>query len=118
MQNEHKLGYGRFEDPEPTSAHIASMIRADITTSHMDFGPTPKRMSPRLRHDLPTCPAISDFVNKPRNLGFAFAFDLPSPTPDGDSVNALARRVVFGAGTQTVRYRLSHAFESSIRYTF
>ncbi|MGB0647360.1 MAG: aminotransferase class III-fold pyridoxal phosphate-dependent enzyme, partial [Bradymonadia bacterium] len=104
----------RFEDPEPTSAHIASMIRANITTSHMDFGPTAQWMSdqitPRLQSLAERFPSL---VNRPRNQGFAFAFDLPTPK---HLMAYLGQRfwrgaVVFGAGTQTVRYRLSHAFE-------
>jgi RHH-type transcriptional regulator, proline utilization regulon repressor / proline dehydrogenase / delta 1-pyrroline-5-carboxylate dehydrogenase len=104
----------RFEDPEPSSAHLASMIRADLTTDAMDFGPMAERISalikPRIHALAKQFPAL---VAAPRNTGFAFAFDLPTPA---HLMAYLGQRfwrgaVVFGAGTKTVRYRLSNAFE-------
>lgn len=104
----------RFEDPEPSSAHLASMIRADLTTNAMDFGPMAQRIAklvePRLKALAQQFPNL---VTAPRNTGFAFAFDLPTPA---HLMAYLGQRfwrgaVVFGAGTKTVRYRLSNAFE-------
>ena len=69
----------RYKDPEPTSAHVTSIIRARITTALMDFGPTAERVEafikPRLKALSET---FSDLIEAPRCTGFAFAFDLPS----------------------------------------
>ena len=103
----------RFPDPEPTSVQLASLVRGRIHAEILDDTDTAKKIQalvePRLKDMATRYPQL---VGDPRGQGFAFAFDLPSP----DHMKAyLGQRfwrgaVVFGAGTRTVRYRLSNAY--------
>ena len=102
-----------FEDPEPTSAHPASLVRGKIHAEMVSTAHSAERIdklvTPRLHAIAAAFPGL---VKNPRAVGYAFAFDLPSP----DHLKAyLGQRfwrgaIVFGAGTHTVRYRLSEGF--------
>mgnify|MGYP001942629523 CR=1 FL=1 len=109
------LVMSRFEDPEPTSAHAASLVRGRLHLQWMlDHPDDHKRVQdlvwPRLQDMARRYPHL---VHNPRACGFAFAFDLPSS--DLLAPYYLQRfwrgAVVFGAGTRTVRYRMSSAFD-------
>ncbi len=103
----------RFEDPEPTSSHAASCVRglahadevADDASAWIEAD-VRKRLEDLSRR-------FPELVRHPRNTGYAVAFDLPST----DHLMAyLSQRfwrgaVVFGAGTKTVRYRLSTSYD-------
>ena len=103
----------RFADPEPASAHCASLVRgrihADMVSTSHNAERLEKLVVPRL---AAIAKAYPQFVGNPRATGYAFAFDLPTPA----LLDAfLAQRfwrgaVVFGAGTKTARYRLSDSF--------
>lgn len=102
-----------FEDPEPSSSHPASLVRgrlhAEMMSTAHSAGRIEKLVKPRLANIAAAFPHL---VDSPRACGYAFAFDLPTPA----HLNAyLGQRfwrgaIVFGAGSRTVRYRLSEAF--------
>ena len=103
----------RFADPEPASAHNASLVRgrihADMVSTSHNAERLEKLVAPRLAQLARAYPHL---VQAPRAAGYAFAFDLPTA--------GAARRVhrqrfwrgaiVFAAGTRTARYRLSDSF--------
>jgi len=103
----------RFADPEPASAHNASLVRgrihADMVSTTHNAERLEKLVRPRLEQLSKAYPHL---VGHPRASGYAFAFDLPTPA----LLDAfLAQRfwrgaIVFGAGTRTARYRLSDSF--------
>lgn len=103
----------RFKDPEPTSAHSASLIRGKLHADQMADDTAASRLQGWV---MPRLDAIAgrfnDLVANPRACGNAFAFDMPSPQ---EMLAFLGQRfwrgvIVFGAGKQTIRYRLSSAF--------
>lgn len=105
----------RFADPEPASAHNASLIRGRI---HADMVSTPhnadrieKLVQPRLAQVARAYPHL---VQHPRATGYAFAFDLPTPAHHDAFIGQRFWRgaVVFGAGTRTARYRLNDNFHA------
>ncbi|MGE3634102.1 MAG: aminotransferase class III-fold pyridoxal phosphate-dependent enzyme, partial [Sandaracinaceae bacterium] len=102
----------RFEDPEPTSTFAASLVRGRLHAANIDA---------RDAHALEArvAPHLAELekrwghrIENLRAHGYAIAFELASP----DELNAyLGQRfwrgaIVFGAGTRTVRYRLSTSF--------
>ncbi len=103
----------RFEDPEPSSAHEASLVRGRIHADMVSTSHSAERLEklvwPRLEKLASAYPHL---VQYPRASGYAFAFDLPAP----ELLAAfLAQRfwrgaIVFGAGTRTARYRLNDSF--------
>ncbi len=103
----------RFADPEPASAHGASLVRgrihADMVSTSHNAERLEKLVVPRL---AALARAYPQLVQHPRATGYAFAFELPTPA----LLDAfLAQRfwrgaVVFAAGTHTARYRLSDSF--------
>ncbi len=105
----------RFEDPEPSPAPPASLVRGRIHAEMMAMAHHAARLErlvwPKLRV---LAQAFPHLVDRPRARGFAFAFDLPS----ADHLKAyLGQRfwrgaIVFGAGERTVRYRLSEAYHA------
>lgn len=102
-----------FEDPEPTCAHPASLVRgrvfAELAASDPQAAVVEKAMRAHLAELSRRHPHL---VQNPRVTGYASAFDLPTP----EHLNAyVAQRfwrgnIVFVAGTRTVRHRLSSAF--------
>jgi len=104
----------RFRDPEPTSSHPASLIRGRLHLAHVrETEPVARAIEDRVRvHLEKLAGAFPELVRFPRGSGYAAAFDLPSPA----HLQAyLAQRfwrgaIVFGAGSRTVRYRLSSAW--------
>lgn len=105
----------RFADPEPASAHAASLVRGRI---HADMVSTPhnaerieKLVQPRLAQIARAYPHL---VQHPRATGYAFAFDLPTPAHHDAFIGQRFWRgaVVFGAGTRTARYRLNDNFHA------
>ncbi len=103
----------RFEDPEPSSAHNASLVRGRIHADMMATGHAATRIqelvAPRL---AAVAAAFPHLVGSPRACGYAFAFDLPTPAHLDAFIGQRFWRgvVVFGAGTRTARYRLSESF--------
>jgi len=118
-----------FPDPEPTSAHRASLVRGRV---HAEFVPSLEEddsddQSPETRSGGRPADVLEgyvatrlgelaarfpDLVLHPRVTAHALAFDLPTPK---HRAAYLAQRwwrgaVVFGAGERTVRYRLNGAF--------
>ncbi|MDH5492066.1 MAG: aminotransferase class III-fold pyridoxal phosphate-dependent enzyme, partial [Myxococcales bacterium] len=101
----------RFEDPEPTSAHAASLVRGRIHADWMRQDPDSAAIEALVRAQLAGLeghPLVAD----PRAQGYALAFELPSPQ---HLVAFLAQRfyrgtIVFGAGSRTVRFRLNRSF--------
>ncbi|MCA9602020.1 MAG: aminotransferase class III-fold pyridoxal phosphate-dependent enzyme, partial [Myxococcales bacterium] len=103
-----------FEDPEPTYAHTASLVRGlihaqSVADDQAEARGIEREVRERLEVVAKRYPML---VSRPRVTGYAVAFDLPST----DHLNRfLAQRfwrgvVVFAAGTRTVRYRLSRTF--------
>ncbi|MGE0403129.1 MAG: aminotransferase class III-fold pyridoxal phosphate-dependent enzyme, partial [Kofleriaceae bacterium] len=103
----------RFADPEPASAHNASLVRgrihADMVSTAHDAERLEKLVVPRLAQIARAYPHL---VKDPRASGYAFAFDLPTPAHLDAFLGQRFWRgaVVFGAGTKTARYRLSDSF--------
>lgn len=103
----------RFADPEPSSAHNASLVRgrihADMVSTSHNAERIEKLVSPRLAQIARAYPHL---VQNPRARGYAFAFDLPTPQHLEAFINQRFWRgaVVFAAGTRTARYRLSDSF--------
>lgn len=103
----------RFADPEPASAHGASLVRGRIhaemvTTSH-HAERLEQLVAPRLAAIAASYPHL---VLQPRATGYAFAFDLPTAAVLDAFLGQRFWRgaVVFGAGTKTARYRLSDSY--------
>ena len=104
----------RFEDSERTSAHPASLIRGRIHAEWMSDDEGARRVEAYARPLLLELAAqYPELVLAPRNTGYALAFDLPS----ADQLTGyLSQRfwrgvIVFGAGSETVRYRLNKSFD-------
>ena len=103
----------RFADPEPASAHNASLVRgrihADMVSMTHNAERLEKLVTPRLAQLARAYPHL---VLHPRASGYAFAFDLPTPQLLGAFIDQRFWRgaVVFAAGTRTARYRLSDSF--------
>ncbi|MDX2086889.1 MAG: aldehyde dehydrogenase family protein [Kofleriaceae bacterium] len=103
----------RFADPEPASAHAASLVRgrihADMVSTSHNAERLEKLVMPRLAQIARAYPHL---VGNPRGTGYAFAFDLPTPAHLDAFIGQRFWRgaVVFGAGTRTARYRLSDSF--------
>jgi RHH-type proline utilization regulon transcriptional repressor/proline dehydrogenase/delta 1-pyrroline-5-carboxylate dehydrogenase len=105
----------RFTDPEPASAHGASLVRgrihADMVSTSHNAERIEKLVHPRLAQIARAYPHL---VLHPRAAGYAFAFDLPTPAMHDAFIGQRFWRgaVVFGAGTKTARYRLSDSFHA------
>ncbi|HEY4056455.1 MAG TPA: aldehyde dehydrogenase family protein [Kofleriaceae bacterium] len=103
----------RFADPEPASAHNASLVRgrihADMVSTAHDAERLEKLVEPRLAQ---LARAFPHLVKDPRATGYAFAFDLPTPAMLSSFIGQRFWRgaIVFAAGTKTARYRLSDSF--------
>jgi len=103
----------RFADPEPASAHAASLVRgrihADMVSTSHNAERLEKLVQPRLAQ---LARAYPHFVGNPRGTGYAFAFDLPTAAHLEAFINQRFWRgaIVFAAGTRTARYRLSDSF--------
>jgi acyl-CoA reductase-like NAD-dependent aldehyde dehydrogenase/4-aminobutyrate aminotransferase-like enzyme/ribosomal protein S18 acetylase RimI-like enzyme len=105
----------RFADPEPASAHNASLVRgrihADMVSTSHNAERIEKLVAPRLAQIARAYPHL---VQHPRATGYAFAFDLPTPAQHDAFIGQRFWRgaIVFGAGTRTARYRLSDSFHA------
>ncbi len=103
----------RFADPEPATAHGASLVRgrihADMVSMSHNAERIEKLVAPRLAQLARAYPHL---VGNPRGAGYAFAFDLPTPAMLEAFINQRFWRgaIVFAAGTKTARYRLSDSF--------
>ncbi|HRC56770.1 MAG TPA: aminotransferase class III-fold pyridoxal phosphate-dependent enzyme, partial [Kofleriaceae bacterium] len=103
----------RFVDPEPAFAHGASLVRGRIHADMMSTTHAAERIErlvhPRLDQIARAYPHL---VQHPRAVGYAFAFDLPTPADLEAFINQRFWRgaIVFAAGTKTARYRLSDSF--------
>lgn len=103
----------RFSDPEPTSAFPASLARGRLHAEGVDPRDA-ERVEALVRPRLAQLhQRWSHRIENPRSTGYALAFDLAS-TPE--LMAYLGQRfwrgaVVFAAGSRTVRYRLSTAFD-------
>ncbi len=103
----------RFEDPEPSSAHNASLVRGRIHAEMMSTSHAASRIeklvAPRLEAVARAFPHLVTF---PRACGYAFAFDLPTPAILDAFIGQRFWRgaIVFAAGTRTARYRLSETY--------
>jgi len=105
----------RFEDPEPTNAFPASLARGRLHALEVD-----ERDAQRVE-DLvrPRLDALYDRwthrISNPRVEGYAVAFDLADAAELGAYLGQRFWRgaVVFGAGSRTVRYRLSSAWDEA-----
>jgi acyl-CoA reductase-like NAD-dependent aldehyde dehydrogenase/4-aminobutyrate aminotransferase-like enzyme len=103
----------RFEDPEPTGTQPASLVRGRLHAEMVATSHGAERIEKLVRPRLAAlAQAYPHLVEAPRCRGYAFAFDLPSAA----QLNAYLEQrfwrgaIVYGAGTRTVRYRLSEAF--------
>ena len=103
----------RFADPEPASAHGASLVRgrihADMVSTSHNAERIEKLVQPRLAQVARAYPQL---VKDPRVTGYAFAFELPTPALLDAFIGQRFWRgaIVFAAGTRTARYRLSDSF--------
>jgi acyl-CoA reductase-like NAD-dependent aldehyde dehydrogenase/4-aminobutyrate aminotransferase-like enzyme len=105
----------RFDDPETSSAHNASLVRGRIHAEMMSTSHAAARLEKLVRPRLEAVArAFPHLVANPRCRGYAFAFDFPSPAHLDAFIGQRFWRgaVVFGAGTLTARYRLSDTFHT------
>ncbi|HVV85110.1 MAG TPA: aldehyde dehydrogenase family protein [Kofleriaceae bacterium] len=103
----------RFEDPEPASAHNASLVRGRIHAEMMSTGHAAARIEKLVTPRLDAIArAFPHLVAHPRACGYAFAFDLPTAAHLDAFIGQRFWRgaIVFAAGTRTARYRLSDSF--------
>jgi RHH-type proline utilization regulon transcriptional repressor/proline dehydrogenase/delta 1-pyrroline-5-carboxylate dehydrogenase len=103
----------RFEDPEPASAHNASLVRGRIHAEMMSTSHAATRIEKLVRPRLDAIArAFPHLVSAPRACGYAFAFDLPTPSHLDAFIGQRFWRgaIVFAAGTKTARYRLADTF--------
>ena len=111
-----------FEDPEPTEAFSASLVRGRLHAELLKDADDACRIEGLIQAHLATFnQRWGHFASKPRVRGFAFAFELPTP----QHLNQyLAQRfyrgaIVFAAGDRTVRYRLQARFtEKDVAFLF
>jgi acyl-CoA reductase-like NAD-dependent aldehyde dehydrogenase/4-aminobutyrate aminotransferase-like enzyme/GNAT superfamily N-acetyltransferase len=102
-----------WDDPELTSVQPASLIRGRMHAEMVATQHAAERVQKLVRDRLKViAQGFPHLVGEPRAQGFAFAFDLPTTA---DLMAYLGQRfwrgaVVFGAGSKTVRYRLSESF--------
>lgn len=100
-------------DPELTSVQPASLIRGRMHAEMVATQHAAERVQKLVRERLGViAQGFPHLVGAPRAEGFALAFDLPSTE---HLMAYLGQRfwrgaVVFGAGSKTVRYRLSESF--------
>ena len=93
----------RFADPEPASAHNASLVRgrihADMVSTSHNAERIEKLVAPRLAQIARAYPHL---VQHPRAAGYAFAFDLPTPAQLDAFIGQRFWRgaIVFAAGTR------------------
>ncbi|MEO8553598.1 MAG: aldehyde dehydrogenase family protein, partial [Kofleriaceae bacterium] len=105
----------RFADPEPATAHGASLVRgrihADMVSTSHNAERLEKLVWPRLNAIAKAYPQL---VQHPRATGYAFAFELPTPALLDAFLGQRFWRgaIVFAAGTKTARYRLSDSFHA------
>ena len=103
----------RFEDPEPASAHNASLVRGRIHAEMMSTSHAATRIEKLVKPRLEAiAKAFPHLVSAPRVCGYAFAFDLPTPAHLDAFIGQRFWRgaIVFAAGTRTARYRLADTF--------
>jgi len=105
----------RFEDPELTSTHTASLIRGFLHAEMMSTEHSADRIETLVRKRLAQLAhGFPHLVLDPRAKGFAFSFDLPSAAHLSAYLGQRFWRglICFGAGERTVRYRLSESYLS------
>lgn len=103
----------RFEDPEPASAHNASLVRGRLHAEMMSTSHVATRLEKLVKPRLDAIArAFPHLVGAPRACGYAFAFDLPTPAHLDAFIGQRFWRgaIVFAAGTRTARYRLADTF--------
>ena len=103
----------RFEDPEPTSVQVASLIRGRLHAEMASTSHAAVRIEKLVQSRLTAvAQGFPHLVTNPRACGYSFAFDLPSPSHLKAYLGQRFWRgaVVFGAGTRTARYRLSEGY--------
>ncbi len=103
----------RFEDPEPTCTQPASLIRGSMHAEMMSTEHSADRIERLVKPRLAQmAQAFPDLVSEPRAQGYSFAFDLPTPAMLEAYLGQRFWRgaIVYGAGSRTVRYRLSEGF--------
>ena len=110
-----QVGYvlSRWPDPTPTSSHVASMVRGRV---HLDLVRTRPNHEARARAHLAALhEKWSGIVSRPRCVGDAVAFDMPSREA---ADNLIAQRfyrgyMVYIAGERTLRYRLNRGMTAA-----
>ena len=103
----------RWADPEPSSAHNASLVRGRVHAEMMSTSHNAQRLEKLVKPRLAAiAAAFPHLVGSPRACGYAFAFDLPTAAQLDAFLGQRFWRgaVVFGAGARTARYRLSDSF--------
>ena len=116
------LCLSRFADPEPTSAHVTSLVRGRLHLEALDQGANACSVQGIIDNHLKSISKdFPNLIGGARGQGYAFAFDLPSPEHMRAYIGQrfLRGAVVFAAGTRTIRYRLSAAYgEFEIKQLF
>jgi RHH-type transcriptional regulator, proline utilization regulon repressor / proline dehydrogenase / delta 1-pyrroline-5-carboxylate dehydrogenase len=103
----------RFEDPEPSSTHPASLIRGRMHADMVATQHSAERIENLVRSRLAALArGFPHLVAHPRGKGYAFAFDLPTPELLEAFVGQRFWRgaIVFAAGSRTARYRLNEGY--------
>ncbi len=103
----------RFEDPEPATAHNASLVRGRMHAEMMSTSHAATRIEKLVEPRLEAVArAFPHLVSSPRACGYAFAFDLPTAAHLDAFIGQRFWRgaIVFAAGTRTARWRLSESF--------
>lgn len=107
------LVLSRWPDPEPAPFHTASVVRGAVHLDMVQAQITHEALAQeRLLSLAARWPAL---VTRPRAIGDAFAFDLPSGKV---ALNLIAQRfyrgyMVYIAGARTLRYRMNRAMSAA-----
>ena len=110
-----QVGYviSRWPDPEPTTAHAASMVRGLAHFKLLRRIPTHESYARTLLDALRA--KWPDLISRPRVFGDAFAFDMPSRDAANHLIGQRFYRgyMVYIAGERTLRYRLNRGMRRS-----
>ncbi len=110
-----------WEDTRPEHPHLISIQRGHLQAEAILHAPYQDLEKMVGEHLAKLAESFPERVLNPRNTGYGFAFDMPSPQEANHIVNQRFERgfMVYIAGTKTLRFRANiDTTEREIRYLF